>query len=130
MVDNCYGEFIETIEPSDVGADMVVGSLIKNPGGGLAPVGGYICGKKEYVDNAAFRLTAPGLGSELGASLGVNPSFYQGLFLAPTVSAGALKGAILRHVFMKNLDTGLFRTEQKNVMISYRQLSLKHLKSS
>ena len=94
MVDNCYGEFIETIEPSDVGADMVVGSLIKNPGGGLAPVGGYICGKKEYVDNAAFRLTAPGLGSELGASLGVNPSFYQGLFLAPTVSAGALKGAI------------------------------------
>ena len=94
MVDNCYGEFIETIEPSDVGAGMVVGSLIKNPGGGLAPVGGYICGKKEYVDNAAFRLTAPGLGSELGASLGVNPSFYQGLFLAPTVSAGALKGAI------------------------------------
>lgn len=94
MVDNCYGEFIETIEPSDVGADMVVGSLIKNPGGGLAPVGGYICGKKEYVDNAAFRLTAPGLGSELGASLGVNLSFYQGLFLAPTVSAGALKGAI------------------------------------
>lgn len=94
MVDNCYGEFIETIEPSDVDADMVVGSLIKNPGGGLAPVGGYICGKKEYVDNAAFRLTAPGLGSELGASLGVNPSFYQGLFLAPTVSAGALKGAI------------------------------------
>lgn len=91
MVDNCYGEFIETIEPSDVGADMVVGSLIKNPGGGLAPVGGYICGKKEYVDNAAFRLTAPGLGSELGASLGVNPSFYQGLFLAPTVSAGALR---------------------------------------
>lgn len=94
MVDNCYGEFIETIEPSDVGADMVVGSLIKNPGGGLAPVGGYICGKKEYVENAAFRLTAPGLGKELGATLGVNQSFYQGLFLAPTVSAGALKGAI------------------------------------
>lgn len=94
MVDNCYGEFIQTIEPSDVGADLVVGSLIKNPGGGLAPVGGYICGKKEYVENAAFRLTAPGLGRELGASLGVNPSFYQGLFLAPTVSAGALKGAI------------------------------------
>lgn len=94
MVDNCYGEFIQTIEPSDVGADLVVGSLIKNPGGGLAPVGGYICGKKEYVENAAFRLTAPGLGRELGASLGVNSSFYQGLFLAPTVSAGALKGAI------------------------------------
>lgn len=94
MVDNCYGEFIQTIEPSDVGADLVVGSLIKNPGGGLAPVGGYICGKKEYVENAAYRLTAPGLGRELGASLGVNSSFYQGLFLAPTVSAGALKGAI------------------------------------
>ncbi len=94
MVDNCYGEFIETIEPSDVGADLVVGSLIKNPGGGLAPVGGYICGKKEYVDNAAYRLTAPGLGKELGASLGVNTSFYQGLFMSPTVSSGALKGAI------------------------------------
>lgn len=94
MVDNCYGEFVETVEPSDVGADLVVGSLIKNPGGGLAPIGGYICGKKEYVDNAAYRLTAPGLGRELGASLGVNPSFYQGLFLAPTVTAAALKGAI------------------------------------
>ncbi len=94
MVDNCYGEFVQTIEPSDVGADLVVGSLIKNAGGGLAPTGGYICGKKEYVNQAAFRLTAPGLGKELGASLGVNPSFYQGLFLAPTVTAGALKGAI------------------------------------
>lgn len=94
MVDNCYGEFVETAEPSDVGADLVVGSLIKNPGGGLAPIGGYICGKKEYVDNAAYRLTAPGLGRELGASLGVNPAFYQGLFLAPTVTAAALKGAI------------------------------------
>lgn len=94
MVDNCYGEFVETVEPSDVGADLTVGSLIKNPGGGLAPIGGYICGKKEYVDNAAYRLTAPGLGRELGASLGVNPAFYQGLFLAPTVTAAALKGAI------------------------------------
>jgi cystathionine beta-lyase family protein involved in aluminum resistance len=94
MVDNCYGEFVQTIEPSDVGADLVVGSLIKNPGGGLAPVGGYICGKKEFVENAAFRLTAPGLGKELGATLGINPSFYQGFFLAPTVTAGALKGAI------------------------------------
>ena len=93
MVDNCYGEFVETIEPSDVGADLVVGSLIKNAGGGLSPTGGYICGKKEYVENAAYRLTAPGLGKELGASLGINSSFYQGLFLAPTVTAGALKGA-------------------------------------
>ena len=94
MVDNCYGEFVEKIEPSDVGADLIVGSLIKNPGGGLAPIGGYIAGKKEYVANAAYRLTCPGLGKEVGATLGVNPSFYQGFFLAPTVTAGALKGAI------------------------------------
>lgn len=94
MVDNCYGEFVETIEPSDVGADMVVGSLIKNPGGGLAPIGGYIAGKKECVENAAYRLTSPGLGKEVGASLGILPDFYQGLFLAPTVTASALKGAI------------------------------------
>ncbi|MDE5803897.1 MAG: methionine gamma-lyase family protein [Lachnospiraceae bacterium] len=94
MVDNCYGEFVERIEPSDVGADMVVGSLIKNPGGGLAPIGGYIAGKKECVENAAYRLTSPGLGREVGASLGILSAFYQGLFLAPTVTAGALKGAI------------------------------------
>ena len=94
MVDNCYGEFVERIEPTDVGADMVVGSLIKNPGGGLAPIGGYIAGKKECVENAAYRLTSPGLGKEVGASLGVMSSFYQGIFLAPTVTAGALKGAI------------------------------------
>ena len=94
MVDNCYGEFVETREPSDVGADMVVGSLIKNPGGGLAPIGGYIAGKKECVENAAYRLTSPGLGKEVGASLGILPQFYQGLFLSPTVTASALKGAI------------------------------------
>ncbi len=94
MVDNCYGEFVETIEPSDVGADMIVGSLIKNPGGGLAPIGGYICGTQACVDNCAYRLSAPGLGQEVGASLGVLTSFYQGFFLAPTVTAGALKGAI------------------------------------
>ena len=94
MVDNCYGEFVEEKEPSDVGADMVVGSLIKNPGGGLAPIGGYIAGKRECVENAAFRLTSPGLGKEVGASLGILPAFYQGFFLAPTVTASALKGAI------------------------------------
>lgn len=94
MVDNCYGEFVEMIEPSDVGADMVVGSLIKNPGGGLAPIGGYIAGRRDCVENAAYRLTSPGLGKEVGASLGVLPSFYQGLFLSPTVTAGALKGAV------------------------------------
>lgn len=94
MVDNCYGEFVETIEPSDVGADMVVGSLIKNPGGGLAPCGGYIAGKKEYIELAAYRLLSPGLGKEVGASLGVNRDFFQGLFLAPVVTSGALKGAV------------------------------------
>ena len=94
MVDNCYGEFVERIEPVEVGADMVVGSLIKNPGGGLAPIGGDIVGKKECVENAAYRLTSPGLGKEVGASLGVLPAFYQGLFLAPTVTASALKGAV------------------------------------
>lgn len=94
MVDNCYGEFVETIEPTDVGADMAVGSLIKNPGGGLAPIGGYIAGRKECVENAAYRLTSPGLGKEVGASLGILSSFYEGLFLAPTVTANALKGAV------------------------------------
>ena len=94
MVDNCYGEFVEDTEPIQVGADMMVGSLIKNPGGGLAPIGGYIVGKKECVENAAYRLTSPGLGKEVGASLGVIQSFYQGFFLAPTVVSGALKGAI------------------------------------
>lgn len=94
MVDNCYGEFVEEMEPSDVGADLVVGSLIKNPGGGLAPIGGYVAGKKELIEQCAYRLTSPGLGKEVGASLGVMQSFYQGLFLAPTVTAGALKGAV------------------------------------
>ena len=94
MVDNCYGEFVQEREPSEVGADMVVGSLIKNPGGGLAPIGGYIAGKKECVENAAYRLTSPGLGKEVGASLSVLPQFYQGLFLAPVVTAAALKGAV------------------------------------
>ena len=94
MVDNCYGEFVETIEPSDVGADMVVGSLIKNPGGGLAPIGGYICGTQECVNRCAYRLSAPGLGQEVGANLGLMPALFQGFFLAPTVVAGAEKGAI------------------------------------
>ena len=92
MVDNCYGEFVERHEPSEYGADLMVGSLIKNPGGGLAPIGGYIAGKREYIENAAYRLTAPGLGKELGASLGVTRQFFQGLFLAPTVTASAEKG--------------------------------------
>lgn len=103
MVDNCYGEFVERKEPLEVGADMIVGSLIKNPGGGLAPIGGYIVGKKECVENAAYRLTSPGLGKEVGASLGVIQSFYQGFFLAPTVVAGALKGAIFAANIYENL---------------------------
>ena len=107
MVDNCYGEFVETIEPSDVGADMVVGSLIKNPGGGIAPIGGYVCGTKECIENAATRLITPGLGKEVGASLGLTAQFAQGLFFAPTVTAAALKGAI----FAANVYESLgFRT--------------------
>ena len=94
MVDNCYGEFVETIEPSDVGADMTVGSLIKNPGGGLAPAGGYIAGSQECIDRAAARMTCPGLGAEVGATFGVNRSFYQGFFMAPMVTKSALKGAV------------------------------------
>ncbi len=94
MVDNCYGEFVEAIEPSDVGADMVVGSLIKNPGGGLAPLGGYIAGTKECIERCAYRLTSPGLGKEVGATLDINRTFFQGLFMAPTVTVSALKGAV------------------------------------
>ncbi len=103
MVDNCYGEFVEATEPTDVGADLCVGSLIKNPGGGLAPIGGYIVGKEEYVDNAAFRLTAPGMGKEVGATLGVTPSLIQGLFMAPQVVSGSLKGAMFASKLFENL---------------------------
>ncbi len=107
MVDNCYGEFTEWTEPTEVGADMAVGSLIKNPGGGLAPVGGYICGSRECVDRCAYRLSAPGLGQEVGANLGILPAFYQGLFLAPNVVAGALKGAVFAAYLYEKLG---FRT--------------------
>ena len=107
MVDNCYGEFVEEKEPSDVGADLVVGSLIKNPGGGLAPIGGYVAGRKDLIEQCACRLTSPGLGKEVGASLGVMQSFYQGFFLAPTVVAGALKGAIFAANIYENLGFGV-----------------------
>ena len=103
MVDNCYGEFVEVMEPTEVGADLCVGSLIKNPGGGLAPIGGYIVGKEQYVENAAMRLTAPGLGKEVGATLGLNQPVLQGLFLAPEVVANALKGAILAAAMFEKL---------------------------
>ena len=120
MVDNCYGEFVEDTEPIQVGADMMVGSLIKNPGGGLAPIGGYIVGKKECVENAAYRLTSPGLGKEVGASLGVIQSFYQGFFLAPTVVSGALKEQSLPQKSMKSLVLRWFLTVLKAATISYR----------
>lgn len=103
MVDNCYGEFVERTEPTDVGADLCVGSLIKNPGGGLAPIGGYIVGKEEYVDNAAFRLTSPGMGKEVGASLGVTQSLIQGLFMSPQVVCGSVKGAMFASRLFENL---------------------------
>ncbi len=110
MVDNCYGEFVETIEPSDVGADMVVGSLIKNPGGGLAPIGGYIAGREDLIENCAYRLTSPGLGKEVGATLGVMPSFYQGFFLAPTVVCSAIKGAVFAANIYEKLGFGVVPT--------------------
>ncbi|MCI6927151.1 MAG: aminotransferase class I/II-fold pyridoxal phosphate-dependent enzyme [Butyricicoccus porcorum] len=94
MVDNCYGEFVEEIEPTQVGADIIAGSLIKNPGGGLAPTGGYIAGRKDLIENASYRLTAPGIGGECGCTMGQNRLLYQGLFLAPHTTAQALKTAI------------------------------------
>ena len=114
MVDNCYGEFVETIEPSDLGADLAVGSLIKNPGGGLAPIGGYIAGRKDLIENCSYRLTSPGLGKEVGASLGIMQSFYQGLFLAPTVTASALKGAIFAANIYEKLQFPVIPDGQKD----------------
>ena len=124
MIDNCYGEFTDTIEPSDVGADLVVGSLIKNPGGGLAPIGGYICGKRELVERCAYRLSAPGLGQEVGANLGLMPAFYQGFFLAPTVVASALKGAIFAANVYERLGFRVVpdSTERRNDIIQAVEL--------
>ena len=124
MVDNCYGEFVDVIEPSNVGADMIVGSLIKNPGGGLAPIGGYIAGTQECVNRCAYRLSAPGLGQEVGANLGILPSFYQGFFLAPTVTAGALKGAIFAANLYEELGYKCVPTasEQRNDIIQAVEL--------
>ena len=119
MVDNCYGEFTEEREPLEVGADLIVGSLIKNPGGGLAPIGGYIAGKEEYVENAAFRLTAPGLGKEIGANLGVNKDLYQGLFLSPSVTAAAVKGAAFAAAILERfgLETSPASSEKRHDII-------------
>lgn len=118
FVDNCYGEFVERIEPSEAGADMMAGSLIKNPGGGLSAVGGYIAGKRECVENAAARLTSPGLGKEVGASLGMLPSFYQGFFMAPTVTASALKGAVFAAALYERLGFEVYpRADEKRTDI-------------
>ena len=127
MVDNCYGEFVETVEPSDFGADMTVGSLIKNPGGGLAPIGGYIVGTKNCIDRCAYRLSAPGLGQEVGATLGVLEKFYQGLFLAPTVTAGALKGAIFAANVYERLG---FKVVPNSIEERYDIIQAVELKSS
>ncbi len=127
MVDNCYGEFVDVIEPSDVGADLVVGSLIKNPGGGLSPIGGYVAGKEELIDLCGYRLTAPGLGKEVGASLGITQAFFQGFFLAPTVVASALKGAILAANIYEKLGYAVIpnSTEQRNDIIQAVELGTK-----
>lgn len=106
MVDNCYGEFTDVIEPTDLGADLIAGSLIKNPGGGIAPTGGYIAGRKELVDRAAMRLTTPGIGGECGSTLGNNRLLYQGLFMAPHTVAQALKTAVFCAAMMKRLGIG------------------------
>lgn len=108
MVDNCYGELVEELEPTDVGADLCVGSLIKNLGGGLAPIGGYIVGKAEYVEQCAYRLTSPGLGKEVGATLGITSQLIQGLFYAPYVVASALKGAIFAAALYEELGFQVF----------------------
>ncbi|MBU3876781.1 methionine gamma-lyase family protein [Faecalicatena sp. AGMB00832] len=124
MVDNCYGEFVETIEPSDVGADMIVGSLIKNPGGGLAPIGGYVAGREDLIENCAYRLTSPGLGKEVGASLGVMQAFYQGFFLAPTVVCSAVKGAVFAANIYEKLGFGVIpnKTESRHDIIQAVEL--------
>ena len=124
MVDNCYGEFVETREPSEVGADMIVGSLIKNPGGGLAPIGGYIAGREDLIENCAYRLTSPGLGKEVGASLGVMQSFYQGFFLAPTVVCSAVKGAVFAANIYEKLGFGVIpdRNESRHDIIQAVEL--------
>ncbi len=103
VVDNCYGEFTEEVEPTMLGADLAAGSLIKNPGGGLAPTGGYITGRAELVERAAFRLTVPGIGGECGCTLGTNRQLYQGLFMAPHTTAQALKTAALCAAMLEKL---------------------------
>ena len=126
LVDNCYGEFVETREPTEAGADLVVGSLIKNPGGGLAPTGGYIAGQRDLVEAAAMRLTAPGIGRECGSTLGNNRSLYQGLFLAPHTTAQAVKTAVFAARMMELLG---YRTEPASDAVRHDIIQMLHFGS-
>ncbi len=125
LVDNCYGEFVETLEPTHVGADLVVGSLIKNPGGGLAPTGGYIAGKRNLVEGAAMRLTAPGIGGECGCTLGQTRLLYQGLFLAPHTVAQAVKTAVFAAKVMELLG---YETEPHSSAVRHDIIQMIHMK--
>ena len=125
LVDNCYGEFVETIEPTQVGADLVVGSLIKNPGGGLAPTGGYIAGRRDLVEGAAMRLTVPGIGAECGSTLGNNRLLYQGLFLAPHTVAQAVKTAVFAARVMELLG---YETEPVSSAVRHDIIQMIHMK--
>ena len=123
LVDNCYGEFVETLEPTQVGADLVVGSLIKNPGGGLAPTGGYIAGRHDLVEGAAMRLTTPGIGRECGSTLGQNRSLYQGLFLAPHTTAQAIKTAVFAAKMLELLG---YKTEPASSAVRHDIIQMIH----
>lgn len=125
IVDNCYGEFVETIEPTHVGADLVVGSLIKNPGGGLAPTGGYVAGRRDLVEGAAQRLTVPGIGGECGCTLGANRSLYQGLFLAPHTVAQAVKTAVFAAKAMESLG---YETEPRSSAVRHDIIQMIHMR--
>ena len=125
LVDNCYGEFVEELEPTQVGADLVVGSLIKNPGGGLAPTGGYIAGRRDLVEGAAMRLTAPGIGGECGCTLGQNRLLYQGLFLAPHTVAQAVKTAVFAAGIMERLG---YETQPRSTDIRHDIIQMIHMK--
>ena len=126
LVDNCYGEFVETMEPTQVGADLVVGSLIKNPGGGLAPTGGYIAGRHDLVEGAAMRLTTPGIGKECGSTFGANRSLYQGLFLAPHTTAQAVKTAVFAARIMELLG---YQTEPTSDAVRHDIIQMVHFGS-
>lgn len=126
LVDNCYGEFVEELEPTQVGADLVVGSLIKNPGGGLAPTGGYVAGRRDLVDGAAMRLTAPGIGGECGCTLGQNRLLYQGLFFAPHTVAQAVKTAVFAAGMMEHLG---YETQPRSTDTRHDIIQMIHMRN-